>query len=275
MIRILSNCHTHTTYCDGMSTMREMTEAAVNLHFDSLGFSGHAPQYFDPPYCMSPANEKLYREECVLLRKEYGDRIRIWLGTERDFYSCTDPDRYDYYIASVHYLPHHGAMIAVDGSADDLKLLLKERYGGNGLKLTRDYYEHVAVYAMTRRPPIIGHLDLIKKNNQYLGLFDEGSSDYRGLVLETLSFIRASGAMLEVNTGGMAKGYLKDPYPSSWILEEWRKMGGEVIISSDCHDKAKLDYAFDRIPEDLLKLGFFSVKILGSGSELFVTQSLI
>ena len=40
---MLQNLHTHSTFCDGKNTPREMIEAAIALGFNSLGFSGHAP----------------------------------------------------------------------------------------------------------------------------------------------------------------------------------------------------------------------------------------
>ena len=254
--------------------MREMVQSAVGLGFESLGFTGHAPQFFDAPYCMSPENERRYREEYGRLREEYGSRIRIWLGIERDYFSCADPCTYDYYIASVHYLPHHAQMTAVDGSPDCLARLLKDRYGGNGLKLAEEYYEQLALYALTRRPLIIGHLDLVKKYNRQLELFDEDSSDYRALVFQTLSVIHSSGSMLEVNTGAIARGHLTVPYPSYWILSAWKQLGGGIIVSSDCHDKDKLNYAFDRMPDTLRSLGYESVSVLGKGDTLFETLSL-
>ena len=39
---ILSNAHTHTTFCDGKNTAEEMVQAALDNGFVSLGFSGHS-----------------------------------------------------------------------------------------------------------------------------------------------------------------------------------------------------------------------------------------
>ena len=35
------NFHTHTVFCDGKNTAREMAEKAMELGFTHLGFSGH------------------------------------------------------------------------------------------------------------------------------------------------------------------------------------------------------------------------------------------
>ena len=37
------NYHTHTTYCDGKEEMKIFVQKALELQFDHLGFSSHAP----------------------------------------------------------------------------------------------------------------------------------------------------------------------------------------------------------------------------------------
>ena len=274
MAVILSNCHTHSLYCDGKDSIRSMADTALALGFESIGFTGHAMQYFDLDYAMSPDGTASYSRDISDLKRELDGRIRIWHGIERDFFSYDEPGRYDYYIASVHYLPHGDSMVAVDGRPEQLSQLLHDRYGGSGLKLAEEYYELLSLYARCWHPPIIGHLDLVKKYNQRLDLFDENSGGYRQLILQTLRAIRSCGSLLEVNTGGMARGYIWDPYPSPWILREWKTLGGDVIVSSDCHRKEYLNYAFDRIPSLLRELGYHRIFILGKSDSLFETMDL-
>ena len=78
--------------------------------------------------------------------------------------------------------------------------------------------------------------------------------------------------MLEVNTGGVYRGYRKDFYPSAWMLEEWNKMGGKVIITSDSHDVSSLTFGFEEAAAAIKAAGFTSVEVLtGHG---FETQEL-
>ncbi|NCB31458.1 MAG: PHP domain-containing protein, partial [Clostridia bacterium] len=80
---IRSNLHTHTIYCDGVSTPREMAEAALANGFVSLGFSGHSYTPYDD--CgMSPAQALAYRQEVLALQREYAGRLEIFLGLEND-----------------------------------------------------------------------------------------------------------------------------------------------------------------------------------------------
>ena len=53
-----------------------------------------------------------------------------------------------------------------------------------------------------------------------------------------------TGAVFEINTGAMAKGYRTVPYPSESILKKIKKGGGKIIISSDTHSVDTVDYAF-------------------------------
>jgi len=41
------NFHTHTQFCDGRSTIREMVDAASDAGFQHLGFTPHSPLMVD------------------------------------------------------------------------------------------------------------------------------------------------------------------------------------------------------------------------------------
>ena len=50
---MLTNFHTHTTFCDGQNTPEEMVLAAIEKGFSALGFSGHGYTTFDTSYCIT------------------------------------------------------------------------------------------------------------------------------------------------------------------------------------------------------------------------------
>lgn len=77
-----------------------------------------------------------------------------------------------------------------------------------------------------------------------------------------------------MNTGAIARGYRDDPYPTAELLGAWREMGGRTTITSDCHDAAKLDCAFDRAAELLRRTGYRTVLRLGTGGELWQEKNL-
>ena len=259
----LSSAHVHTTLCDGKTPAPDMARAAFEKGFVSLGFSSHAPQVFDQRYCMLPENEPKYREQIRALQDEYAGRMPIYMGLERDAYACVSAEDYDFYIASVHYLKWPGGFVAIDGAAEPLGRYVRERCGGDGLELARRYFGLLRDYVTAEKPPIIGHFDLIRINNRRLGLYDENTPVYRGMALDALRPMAETGSLLEVNTGGVARGYLTTPYPDAFLLKEWKNWGGEVIVTSDCHDMRLLDAQYDEAEELLRSLGYDHAVRLG------------
>ena len=259
----LSSAHVHTTFCDGKTPAPEMAKAAFEKGFVSLGFSSHAPQDFDPPCCVDPQQEPAYQAQIHALQKEYQGRMTVYLGLERDYYACVSAKDYDFYIASVHYLKVPGDYSAVDGSAEDVQAYVDAHCGGDGLLWARRYFDLLRDYVTADRPPIIGHFDLVRKNNARLHLYDEDSAAYQLLALDALRPMAETGALLEVNTGGMARGYLPTPYPAAFLLREWKAWGGEVTVTSDCHNVKFLDAYYNEAEALLRSLGYDHAVRLG------------
>ena len=257
MSRVLSSAHVHTTFCDGSSTAEEMARAAYELGFVSLGFSSHAPQTFDPAYCIDPSREEEYIAEIRRIQQKYAGQMAVYLGIERDMQSCADPGKYDYFIAAVHYfMEPDGGFCAVDGPAEGIRNYVDEYCGGDGLRMAQQYFSMMRDYVTGSKPPVIGHFDLVKKNSSRLRLYDENDPAYRAMALEALRAMRDTDALLEVNTGGVARGYMPEPYPSVFLLRAWKEWGGEVIINSDCHHAKFLDAAYEQAEQLLLSLGY-------------------
>jgi hypothetical protein len=60
----LQDLHTHTTYCDGKNTPREMIEAAIAKGLRRIGFSGHSPSPCpDEDYAMAKEEVPAYVAE--------------------------------------------------------------------------------------------------------------------------------------------------------------------------------------------------------------------
>ncbi len=270
-----SNAHTHSTYCDGCSSIAETVAAARRLGFVSLGFSGHAYQGFDEKYSMTEGEQNAYFAELAAL-KEAGGTPRIWAGLELDYDACETAlkmarESADYIIGSTHYmsLDFHGSYASVDGAPDALKRYLDEIYGGDGLALARDYFDKHVINTLAFRPEIIGHFDLIRKNARRLSMFDENGAEYRRIACHALERVFASGAVLEINTGGIARGYMDTPYPTFELMGAWREMGGRVTVSSDCHNASLLDFGFEAALDMLKIAGYKSVLRLGMENTLW------
>lgn len=271
---ILSNPHTHTTYCDGHATAREMVEAAIQKGFTSLGFSSHSYTAFDESYAMSPGGMGRYIREIRGLQEEYKGKLDILLGVEWDYYGQIDREDYDFIIGSVHYIksPLTECHYTIDYTPEELELCLEEGFNGNVMAMLSNYYETVTDMAVNRKPTILGHFDLIRKLNRDGRFFDENSSAYLHLASQAIEKAAAAGCVLEVNTGGVYRGYCSTPYPAEALLRLFCKLGGKVIISSDAHDTEALDFHFDETAAMLADIGFKQVQILTSKG--FVPQKI-
>lgn len=276
----VSNAHTHSRWCDGLDAIPDMVEAARALGFVSLGFSSHARQGFDPAYSMASDAQAGYFAELRALQGEPG-LPRLWAGLELDALAHPDCRREafahaDYVIGSAHYLceSYGGAPVAVDGDPVLLRRYVDEVYHGDGLAMARDYFA-IEVKALLRdRPQIIGHFDLLRKYAARLSLFDETDPAYRRLALSALEQAFPCGGVLEINTGGMARGYLTTPYPTLELLCAWRELGGSITLTSDCHDRRYLAHAFPKAAALARQAGFRTALQLGVGTELWEETTL-
>lgn len=241
---ILQNLHTHSTYCDGRNTPEETVMRALELGFDSIGFSEHAPAHFSASYERMAENNVRYRAEINRLKAIYGDQIAIFLGLEQEMYAKSDLSHYDYVIGSVHYLLMDGEYVGFDRGVEEVRSLIDTRFGGNGLSLARAYYEALSTLPEHGNFDIVGHFDLITKLCEKTFLFDADSKEYRTYALAAVDALVGKIPIAEINTGAIARGNRTSPYPAPWILKAWREKGGKIVISSDCHNNLYLAHAF-------------------------------
>lgn len=274
MIIPLSSPHVHSHYCDGQSSMEEMVQAAISRGFVSLGFSSHAKQEFDLQYSMAQDREAAYIAEARSLQLKYKGRIRLWLGLERDYYSTADGALFDYVIGSVHYIDHDGSKVVVDGNAAQLRQDITCRYAGDGAAFAIDYYRLLGHYISRYKPAIIGHFDLVMKNNRRHELFDPLDAAVLRAAHDALSACFEGCRLMEVNTGAMARSGAEVPYPAIGLLRRWREMGGQVILSSDCHFAPQIDANYAEGLLLMREAGYHEMQILGRYDALFETVAL-
>ena len=127
--------------------------------------------------------------------------------------------------------------------------------------MTEGYFREVGRIAALR-PTILGHFDLITKHNGEGLLFDEEHPRYRAAALEALHAADPASTLLEINTGGMCRGYRRRPYPDQFLLREWRAMGGEIILTSDAHRAEDLIWDYDAAAEVARAAGYTRSVIL-------------
>ena len=237
---MLSNYHTHTTFCDGVDSPEEMVLEAIRLGMSELGFSGHSHIPFDDSYCMSLEGTLQYKAVITELKQKYADKIKILLGIEQDIYSDTDTDGYDYVIGSAHHLFKNGEYISVDLSRAEQERIIAQLYGGDQYSFAEDYYRAVATVYEVTKCDIIGHFDLITKFNEAGDMYDTSHPRYRKAAMEALDALCGTNAAFEINTGAISRGYRKTPYPDGFILEELKQRCKKLVFSYDCHNKKHL-----------------------------------
>lgn len=240
------NLHTHSIYCDGNDEIEEMVLEAINRGFDTLGFSGHGNNRPYDPISMDDAKEEKYKEAIYQANEQYGDRIHILLGIEEDSIGKRfSHDDYEYIIGSVHFLEKDGEFAPIDYSEARFQQILNDWYDGDILAMAKDYYEAVKEMASREEVDMIGHLDLISKYNENNKYFDFEDPAYIALAEDAIDHIIANGKIIEINTGAMARGYRTTPYPHIWLLKYIHDNGGQIMITSDCHNRFNLDLGFD------------------------------
>lgn len=248
---MLYNFHTHTTYCDGKNTAEEMVQKAIELGLSQLGFSGHSYTEFDLEPCMSREGAEDYKKEINSLKEKYKDKIKILLGIEYDYQSDEPTDDYDYILGSVHYLYKNGEYCCIDYSREKQIETVNKYYGGDYYAYIEDYYKTVANLYNKTKCDIIGHFDLIVKYNADGSLFDTNHPRYVAAWKKAADAIIKTPAVVEINTGGISRGYVRNPYPSKEIIDYFKVNGKKLIFSSDCHNKDNLLYGYDDVKEYL------------------------
>lgn len=242
-----SNFHTHTSFCDGNDTPEELIKKALEKGCKKIGFSGHSYTAFDESYCMSREGTELYKKEIRALKEKYSGQIEILLGVEQDYFSKEDTSEYDYVIGSVHYVKKDGLFFPIDLDKESFVKTVNEHYGGDFYALSEDYYALLSEIYEKTKCDIIGHFDLVTKYNEKNNLFDTRNERYINAAYKAIDALCGTGALIEINTGAIARGLREEPYPEELLREYMNKKGFKFIKSSDCHNKEKLLFGFEKI----------------------------
>ncbi|MBQ8403035.1 MAG: histidinol-phosphatase HisJ family protein [Clostridia bacterium] len=252
-----SNLHTHTTFSDGVGTVRENIESAIAKNMLSLGFSDHSFTACDTSYCMKLEDYEKYCAEVKTLAAEYKEKLPVFLGIEKDYYSEIEAGMFDYVIASVHYIVKNGVCYPVDHTRAHQEACMNDLFGGNVLDMAKCYYGMVAEHAAVCKPDVIGHFDVLNK----FSFMPEKDEKYMYVAEDAFRETFKHCKRFEVNTGGISRGWRKEPYPSFGLLTLLRDLGGEAVINSDSHHPDNLDFYFNESAELLRCAGFetFSV----------------
>jgi len=272
-----TNYHCHSDFCDGTESPTAMVEAAIGRGLLALGLSSHAPLPFARPWCLGrgrdPSALERYKAEIEGLRGRFGGLIDVHAGLEVDYIPglMGPADEafagFDYRIGAVHFvgLTREGLPWQMDDSPDSFKIGLDELYGGDIRALVEAYFAALREMVVLERPDLVAHIDLVKKFNRGSRFFHEGAAWYRELVDGALMAVADSGLILELNTGGISRGWTEEGYPGPWALRRCRELGIPLTLSSDCHRAADLDFGFAQAAGALAAAGYEELMVLEAG----------
>lgn len=277
-----SNLHTHSTFSDGKHSLEENVLSAIEKDMISLGFSDHSFTGPDSSYCMRLDQYRAYLEEIARLKKVYAGQMTLYSGLELDYYSMAreisvngkvlesgmlDSDSvvkepplfalselksFDYIIASVHYIVKNGICYPIDHSPEQQLHCIQNAFDSDIYAMAQYYFALLCEHVEHVKPTIVGHFDVITK----FSLMPEDDERYRAIACNTLKRILRTCPYIEVNTGAIARGWRKMPYPGHYLLETILEEGGEVVLGSDSHHKDNLTFYFDETVELLKSVGF-------------------
>lgn len=272
-----TNYHCHTTFCDGSNTVEEMVCAAVEKNFDILGISSHSAYPFAEKCHISPHEHKKYIQTVKNATEKYKDKITVLCGFEADYikgiskpsltedYAELKPD---YLIGSVHYVVINDKIFAVDDSAENLAVSIRDSCGGKAEIAVKEYFALEREMLSKGGFTILGHADLIRKNNGKLCMFNEKDEWYRNEIKTLADCIKRAGVIAEINTGAISRGTMDDIYPSEELLHLLHERNIPITVNSDAHSCSALDCAFERAFFKAKKAGYSELAYLDSGSNI-------
>lgn len=247
---MLFSYHTHTEFCDGKAKASTMAQAAFEAGYSILGFSSHAPLPFDTTWNLKwPRLDDYATTVRALASRWEPEGMTILLGLEIDYIrdivspqdSAYDRISPDFRLGSVHFITGLAEdEFTVDESEKAFGRHIATAVGGDSSIVWKQYYANMIAMIEKGGFDIIGHFDLVKKNNAKGKWFDEESGDYLDAAFAAVDRAAELGCIAEINTGGLARGKTDSTYPSATILKRMRESGLRVTIGDDAHAPAHL-----------------------------------
>lgn len=256
---IICDTHMHSSFSgDSKAPMESMILAAIDKGLREICFTEH--QDFDfvyqegEPNDLFEVNADQYLYELIKLKEKYAGKIDIAYGIElgmqdhiaRKLAVYTKSHDFDFVIASSHLCNH-----------DDPYL---PRFWENKTEKEgyHEYFQYIAsCIKVYRNFDSYGHLDYVlrygpNKNAEF------SMAEYGDDIDVILKLLIDNEKALEINSSGLTPKYnLDQTHPRREILARYKELGGELItIGSDAHSPEGVGYAFDKVRDMLMDLGY-------------------
>jgi histidinol-phosphatase (PHP family) len=244
-----------------------MCRVAYEKGLTAIGFSAHAPIYektgWETDWHLRDFSG--YAEAVQAAKARWSGKIEVYAGLEVDFVKgLIGPADFadvglDYLIGSVHYLTQGGGeRFAVDGSAAELERGIA-LFGGAEAMVSA-YWDAEEALIEAGGFDILGHIDLIKKNNGGNRYFSETAPFYVERISRIADLIgtacKERNIAVEVNTGGLNRGKTREIYPSPMLLRMLRERDARVILTADAHCADHVDGHYAAARAEMAKAGY-------------------
>lgn len=254
---ILADCHMHSHHSgDSEAPMESMIKRAINLGLKHICFTEHHDLDFiyvpGEPEDLFEVNTNAYRDELMLLKDKYKNRIKICFGIELGLqthitdrlYNYAGSYDFDFIIGSSHLCNHKDPY---------LKNYFEGRDEGEAY---REYFSYIHECILSYDNfDVYGHMDYVlrygpsqNKNFKY--------EDYQDLIDPILSSLINTEKGIELNTSGYSY-HLGEPHPCRAILSRYKELGGEILtVGSDAHEPEQIAADFNKASALLTDCGF-------------------
>jgi histidinol-phosphatase (PHP family) len=235
-------------------TLRAVVERAIEVGFSTYGLSEHCPRIrqqdlYPEEASLTPADLQRrfsdYIREARTLQSEYAEQIELLVGFETEalpedswpelMLQIKAQHDFDFFIGSVHSVA--GTFIDFTPEATDG---LAQRMGGWDA-LCSAYFDEVASLVSTLQPPVVGHLDLIRR---FRGDAVQFGSGVWPSIRRALEAVKDVGALLELNATPVRRKF-GPLYPSLEILHLAHQMEIPLTLSDDSHGVASVHGGLD------------------------------
>lgn len=253
MVPEIVDCHTHTVFSDGKSTLAENLQAAVRQGVTTLACTDHwgRPEFVDCSLAESRLRE--YEQVIVQMRAEF-PTVELVHGLEADWYEGCAADVAEtrggatFLLGSIHYLQEK----AIDWDED---MRIWEELGADGV--WRLYVEEWCKAATSGLFDSMAHPDLPR-------LFSaEGYAPT--IALEPLWDVMAEAAHeghvhVEINTAGLMKSF-RDFYPTEGLLKRFCAAGIPLTVGSDAHSAVRIGADIVAAYQYAYQVGYRSIDV--------------
>lgn len=235
-------------------TLRAVVERAIEVGFTTYGLSEHCPRVrerdlYPEESALTPADLQQsfsrYIVEARALQAEYADRIELLVGFETEalpedswpelMARIKASHDFDFFIGSVHSV----AGTFIDFTAETTDALAQQMGGWDALCIA--YFDEVARLVSTLAPPVVGHLDLIRR---FRGEAVQFGKSVWPSITRALEAVKDVGALLELNATPVRRQF-GPLYPNLEILHAAHQMNIPLTLSDDSHGVASVHGGLD------------------------------